>query len=161
MVYLRAWYDALLDRPPDCDVVTVLDHGPIFRLTLLLEFGPEITQSSEYKRWWDKVLSQWVAMLDGVVWLDAPDGVLLERIRSRNVWHTLKDKPEVEAYEFLRRYRKSYELVVAQISAGGGPQPQYLNTNEASVVEIANAVLANLDMEVSRASERRLMRLSD
>jgi len=145
MVYLKAWHHVLADRSLRADVVTVMDHGPIYRLAVLHEFGPEITCSGVYRRWWEHVLQEWLATLDSIVWLDAPDEILLERVRSRNVWHTLKEKPGEDAHEFLRRYRKCYEYIVARMAEGGGPQPQCFNTHEMSVPEIADAVLANLE----------------
>lgn len=148
MVYLKAWLQILNHRARRTDILTVLDHGPIYRLAALLEFGPEITTSRVYRRWWEEVLHQWIATLDSIIWLDAPDGILLERIRSRSVWHRLKEKPDDEALVFLKRYRKCYEYIVARISENGGPQPHHFNTHEMPVVEIADAVLADVNLKI-------------
>lgn len=143
MVYLKAWRQVLGNRSRRSEMVTVMDHGPIFRLALLREFGPEIANTPAFQNWWENVLLEWIAMLDSIIWLDAPDHVLLGRVHGRSVWHTLKEKPEEEADEFLKRYRKCYGDIVARIAAGGGPQPQCFNTHEMSVDEIADAVLAS------------------
>lgn len=148
MVYLKAWHQVLDRQPSRTDTITVLDHGPIFRLALLREFGPEFTQSRCYQRSWDRMLNQWAAMLDGVIWLDAPDVVLLERIRGRSCQHRVKQRPEKDAYEFLERYRKCYEYIFNRISSSGGPTPQCFNTHEKSVEQMVDEVLATVHSRV-------------
>ena len=41
-------------------------------------------------RWWQQTLTAWGSLLDVVVWLDASDAVLLERIDARDKEHRLK-----------------------------------------------------------------------
>ncbi len=154
MVYLKGWHHILGKRSAQADAVTVMDHGPIFRLVILREFGPEITRSRVYRRWWESVLQQWIATLDSIVWLDAPNEILLERVRDRNVPHALKKKAAEEAQEFLHRYRKCFEYVVTRITESGGPQPQCFDTREMSTVQIADAVLAEVNCEIRQSSNR-------
>jgi hypothetical protein len=45
MTYLRAW-PRQLTRTPAERAVTILDHGPVFRLARLRAFGPRITRSA-------------------------------------------------------------------------------------------------------------------
>jgi len=144
MVYLKAWYHVLKRQVSnnDIDMVTVLDHGPIYRLALLREFGPEITKSKLYQRWWDTVLKQWAAIMDIVVWLDAPDAVLLERINTRNRWHIIKGKSVQEVYEFLARYRKSYEQTITRLTDNRGPTLLRFDTHQKSVNQMVDKVSA-------------------
>jgi thymidylate kinase len=88
--------------------VIMLDHGPVFRLVVLGSFGLEITKSESYQAWWNKVLGRWSALLDTVIWLDAPDAVLFERINRRARSHPVNGRPETEVYTFLARYRAAY-----------------------------------------------------
>ena len=76
-----------------------------------------------------------------VIWLDAPDAVLLERIRAREQRHTIKEQSEQEACEVLARYRRSFERTIAECGAGRQPSVLRLDTSQASVEQIANSVL--------------------
>ncbi len=149
MIYLQAWHHILERQPTKPDVVTILDHGPIFRLVLLREFGPEITKSHVFQQWWDRTLKQWAMTLDMVVWLDAPDSILLERIQTRHRWHLVKERSEQEAYEFLARYRTSYEWVIPKLRASGCTQVLRFDTDHESLGQIADRVLAALDSHPS------------
>lgn len=147
MVYLKAWHHVLERQAANNDVVTVLDHGPIYRLALLREFGPEMTKSQLYERWWDSMLKQWATIMYMVIWLDAPDVVLLERIYTRNSWHIIKGKSEQEAYEFLARYRTSYEQTITRLTANRGPTLLRFDTHQKSVDQIVDKVLAAFNSE--------------
>jgi len=147
MVYLKAWHHVLDRQVSNNDMVTVLDHGPIYRLALLRDFGPEITKSQLYERWWNSMLKQWATIMDMVIWLDAPDVVLLERIHTRSRWHIIKRKSGQEACEFLGRYRTSYEHIISALTAEGGPQVLRFDTDQKSVDQIVDKVLAALNSQ--------------
>jgi adenylate kinase family enzyme len=145
MAYLYAWQRALERRTSDDDFVTVLDHGPIFRLARLREFGPEITKSQPYQRWWNNVLNQWAETLDMVIWLDAPDAILLGRILSREHWHTLKGQSKEEGYKFLTQYRNTYEQIIAKLTAKHGPLLLRFDTNHEPLNRIVEKALNAFD----------------
>ncbi len=142
MAYLQAGLHLLGQETQGDDTVTVLDHGPIYRLAFLREFGPEITTSHLYRRWWANLLKQWSARIDIVVSLDAPDVVLLERIRARDSWHAVKDKSDQEAYETLRRYRAAFERTLAESLTARQATLLCFDTSQRSTEEIADEVLA-------------------
>ena len=48
-----------------------------------------------------------------VIWLDAPDEILLDRIRNRQQEHIVKTQPATIGYEFLDRYRAEYEFILS------------------------------------------------
>lgn len=108
MVYLRAWEDRLGRNGLRSQRIVTLDHGPIFRLVFLRSFGPEIMRCQAYQEWWNKTLYRWSDLLDTVIWLDAPDAVLFERINKRACSHPVKHHPEREVYSFLDHYRTAY-----------------------------------------------------
>lgn len=142
MTYLEAGLHVLGQQGAKNGSVTLLDHGPIYRLAFLREFGPEITTSSTYEHWWAGLHDRWFAALDMVVWLDAPDAVLLERIRAREQRHTIKEQSEQEACEVLARYRRSFERTIAESTADHQPILLRFDTSQASVEQIADSVLA-------------------
>ena len=147
MVYLKTWHHVLQRQVSKNGTVTILDHGPIYRLALLREFGPAITKSQLYERWWNSMLKRWADIMYMVVWLDAPDVVLLERIYTRDRWHIIKEKSGKEAYEFLARYRKSYEQTITRLTSNRGPIILRFDTHQKSVDQIAAKVLAAVNPE--------------
>ena len=144
MTYLEAGLHVLGRQKVQNGSVTFLDHGPIYRLAFLREFGPEIITSQAYKRWWAKLHRQWIVTLDMVIWLDAADAVLLERIRARDQRHTIKEQSEPEACEVLSRYRRAFEQTIADSGADQQLVLLRFDTEQASVEQIAGDVLAIL-----------------
>lgn len=137
---LETWYQAL-DTPTATDEsVAVFDHGPLYRLARLREFGPTLTGSEPFDRWWRRSLTRWLEALDLVVMLEAPDAVLLKRIDERGHWFLSEDHPQREKDEFLARYRRAF----AEILEGTGDTPTVLRfrSDEMSVGTIAAEVLA-------------------
>ena len=145
MAYLRAGLRLLRDQVPNGNSLTVLDHGPIYRLSFLREFGPAITESDRYKDWWRNLLDRWINTIDLIVWLDAPNDVLIERVRHRDRKHTIKGKRSEEAIEFLSRYRMSFERTIAEGLSGDHPALLQFDTNQDSISTIADTVLAAID----------------
>jgi deoxyadenosine/deoxycytidine kinase len=152
MVYLKAWYQDVVRQKqvPSDDLATVLDHGPIYRLAMLGEFGPDITQSPLYVRWWETMLNQWAGVLDMIIWLDTRDAVLLERIHIRNHRHVIKGKSEQEACDFLARYRRSYEGIITKMTTDNGPVLLCFDTSQASLDRIVDEVLSEIDSKLTK-----------
>ena len=150
MDYLKAGLHVLGQQASNNDVVTILDHGPIYRLAFLRALGPEITTSQLYKRWWANLLNQWTATLDIVIWLDAPNAVLLERIRARDSWHTIKEKCEPEAYEFLNHYRTFLEQIIAESVTDRQITLLRFDTNQESLEQTVDKILATFDSAPNR-----------
>lgn len=144
MVYLKAWYWALEQQTVSNELVTVLDKGPIYRLAMLQEFGPAMTDSHNYQLWWNSMFECWAANLDLVIWLDAPDAILVERITKRPVWHIIKNQPLPKAYEFLERYRQTAQQMVSKLIANHSSNVMHFQTNEISVPQIVEQVLTTL-----------------
>jgi shikimate kinase len=145
MAYLKAWLGVLGQQASSNGAVTVLDQGPIYRLAFLRALGPELTTSQPYKRWWTSLLSQWAAVLDVVIWLDAPNAILLERIRNRESWHTIKEKCDQEAHEYLDHYRTFLERTIAESVADHQIALLRFDTNQESVEQIVGEILITLD----------------
>lgn len=141
MIYLQGWPRVLRQQTGSNCTTIVLDHGPIFKLATLNEFGPENLKSPEHKLWWQSMINQWASELDLVIWLDAPDLILQERINKRSQKHAIKGMADHEAHEFLARYRKSYEQILKRITSDGGPALLKYDTSLLSIEEIAVNIL--------------------
>ena len=126
-------------------IATIFDHGPVFRLARLKEFGPEITRSATFERWWVGCRERWMDVLDLIIWVDA-----LTRSSSRVAGRAhgyLDTAPSGEdKHEFLARYRRAFTEILEQ---GSSNRPNVLRfrSDRRSVVEIADEVLAAIRAE--------------
>jgi deoxyadenosine/deoxycytidine kinase len=141
MVYLKAWLYELRKRPYNLDHVIILDHGPIYRLALMREFGPEFTKSQTYQRWWSTLLNEWITALDVIIWLDAPNSILLDRIHERDRWHTIKEKSDTEAFDFLTHHRIFLEQIITESVNDHQAKLLWFDTNQESIDQMVGKIL--------------------
>jgi thymidylate kinase len=141
MVYLKGWPRVLRQQTGNNCSAIILDHGPIFKLATLNEFGPESLKSPELELWWQCMFKQWAGILDLVIWLDAPDRILRERINTRSQNHAIKGKSEQEASKFLKRYRTSYKQILVKLTAYDELKLLEFNTSQASINQIVDKLL--------------------
>jgi hypothetical protein len=133
----------------------MLNPGSVYWLTALREFGPEITKTQRYETWWENMLNQWAALLDVIIWLEAPDRVLLERVHARDDWHEAKEQPRHEALETFACYHTCYERMVSAMTADGGPRVLHFRTDQLSADHIVESVLVALELEDEQAAFTR------
>lgn len=138
MAYLEGWRRTVGDERTSS---MVLDHGPIFRLVQLREFGPPLVASPAFRAWWNAERRAWARALDLVVWLDAPDAVVLSRISGREQRHAVKQMPAAAAVDFLTSYRKGYERLLAEMSEEGCFPVTRFDTSRTPPEAIAEEVL--------------------
>ena len=94
------------------------------------------------------MFKQWASTLDAVIWLDAPDSVLDQRINSRDQRHSVKGKNESEVVHFLARYRTSYEETLAKLGTAGGPRLLQFDTSRTSIEQVADEILSAFNVSV-------------
>jgi hypothetical protein len=135
--YLRALPRVLEGpRAPDRDAV-VFDQGPIFSLTR------PVLLDERLRDWWDTTFAAWRSLLDAVVWLEAPDGVLLERINSRAKPHRIKGGADGAALKTLAQNRAAYDFALSRLEAPGrSPAILRFDTSRQPAEEIVEAILA-------------------
>lgn len=141
--YLHAWRRSLAQVPGGVTYV-VLDHGPLFWLATLEALGPRLTSSATFRRWWNRTLDDWADLLDLVVWLDAPDELLVDRIRGRDQRHVLLGANADETELFLARYRASYGRVREQLASRSPGTAVDHRTDTGSASELARTVRLQL-----------------
>lgn len=146
LVYLKGWSKVLRQEAGTGDSVILLDHGPVFKLATLHEFGPEKLRADGFEKWWSDMLRLWASTLDIVIWLDAPDAVLQKRINSRDQRHLVKGKTESEITHFLARYRTSYEQTLAQLRSQEGPLLLQFDTSRTSIDQVADEILSAVNI---------------
>lgn len=145
MVYLKAWHNFIKKHKSNTERLILLDHGPIFRLALLSKFGPEITASPKYEHWLDSMLDQWGETLQVIIWVDAPNAILMDRIDVRSRKHQVKQKSEESVYEFLDRYRNSYFQIIDKLRANRNVLVLEFDTDQEKADQIVEKILAALN----------------
>lgn len=144
LVYLNGWPHVLGQQAAHGGGAILLDHGPVFKLATLNAFGPEYLKTERAKPWWNTMFKQWASTVDIVIWLDAPDPILEQRINSRNQRHAVKGKNEAEVLQFLARYRVSYEQILAKLTTNDGPVLFQFDTSQMTIEQIVDDVLRTL-----------------
>lgn len=130
----------LLQRGHLADANTIaFDQGPLYFVS-----RPSLLDD-RLARWREAVFDTWACLLDVVVWLDAPDQILTERINSRPAWHRLKGAKREAAAENLAGTRKVYENAISSLTERQtSPAILRFDTERRPAAEIAEAVLAAL-----------------
>ena len=144
MAYLRAWQEPARRLAVDDDRLVVMDQGPLYRLAFLQAFGPPaITGSSAFRDWWESSCAQWTATVGILILLDAPDAILIERIRERDRADAIKT--DAEARAFLARYRQAFEDVTQRFETVVGRVVLRFDSEQESLDRIADHVLEALE----------------
>jgi hypothetical protein len=144
LVYLMEWTRSFRHQPDDRTVATFLDQGPMYALARLGVTSPPLAATEPNGPWWTSRVVQWAASLDVIVWLDAPDQVLLKRMHERSQGHAMRDQPEDVGLAFIDRYRASFATVInAAVDLGGTEVCRY-DTSVWSADQIASDVLQRL-----------------
>jgi len=152
MAYLDTLQRVLTTRRAE-PRITLFDQGPVFLLSLLSELT-SIDPQAPSIRWWDRRIRCWARTLDLIVWLDAPDEILADRMDRRPQRHRMKHALAPERRVFFRECRQRFSKVVAALTAHGPVQVVRLDTSARSLDE----TLAEVETAV-RACEARKRRV--
>jgi deoxyadenosine/deoxycytidine kinase len=143
---LHGWSGILPKEAQDSKVI-ILDQGPVHLLTELREFGPASLREQKAENLWRELYARWADTLDMIIWLDAADDDLLNRIRSRDKGHVVKNESIETTFEFLASYRKAYEQTISNLSLSHlGLKVLRFDTSQKSPQEIASQFLLEFDL---------------
>ena len=129
----------------DTTGVFVFDQGPLFLLKQL-EGGPPDAIERRRRR----LAACWGRTLDLALVLDAPDDVLLERIRGRDKDHLLRDESDASARAGLATERRSIERLLEELGAEATLRVQRVDTSAFTVANTTAALLR--DVRVAAAT---------
>jgi deoxyadenosine/deoxycytidine kinase len=147
MTILSGWPDILQQQANKGQKVIVLDQGPVYLLAEFKEFGPEYLQSERAEKLWQKIYCRWAGTLDLIVWLDADNTYLMERIQNRAKGHKVKNESMTVVTDFLTRYRAAYDYVVSRLgTCPGGPRILRIDTGSRQPQETADYLLTTLGL---------------
>ena len=147
LMRLRALYHHLeILRRDDCRVVVVED-GPALILSWLRGAAHGATVGGDMPRWWSSVVKRWSETVDIVVFLDAPQRVLTQRVLARAQANPFKGRLEDELSAELERARGAYVHVISDLQAYEAPTFLSFRTDQRSVDDIADELLATFESE--------------
>lgn len=123
--------------------VIILDEGPVFALSWLDVFfsrnGDRVPAS-----WRRRVIAEWATLLDVVVFIDAADITLANRIRSRQKDHVVKDLPDAEIFGFSDGFRRAFERAIGELAQVGHIVVDSLKTDTGPVDENTARLMTKL-----------------
>jgi len=141
MVRLRASLAAVRGHERHGCAGVVFDQGPLFLLTAIDGDRRGEPASASFSRWRSGELRRSRRTLDVVVMLEAPDEVLLERIRSRGKHHALKHLRDRPARSGLATMRSGLERVVDELASSGTVRVEWIDTSERSVEQTVRQIV--------------------
>jgi shikimate kinase len=98
----------------------VLDEGAVYMLARMRVYGGANVRSPAFQAWWRDATAAWARTLDLLVWLDAPDVVLMERLRTRSRYHRMQAASDAMIRQFLGTYRTAYADLMISLAAESG-----------------------------------------
>lgn len=137
VLYLTEWNRFLHARLEHRSPVTILDQGPIFALARLLWGGKQFTRGRWFQAWLTEVAGRWAVELDTIVFLSAPDDVLLDRINHRDRPHDAKGVSRRDALELINTHRAAYARVFEVTDRLGRPRVLHFDSSRMSATAIA------------------------
>jgi shikimate kinase len=144
VVYLMEWGRRLTRTPGRESKVTVMDQGPTYALARLGYVDPPVAGTEPHGDWWTSMVDAWADSLDAIIWVDAPNDVLWQRVNTRPQAHEIKGRSEAMAMAIVDRYRASYERVLSAMERPGGPLVLRYDTSRMSAEDIASEAIEQL-----------------
>jgi AAA domain len=143
--YLLAWQRQLRDAV--AGEALLLDHGPVFRLAMLVAGRSQALRHPVFGPWWWRTATAWGRLLDTVVVLDAPTDELIARIQARPREHRVRGADPRAAERFLDAYRVAFDQVLRVVSDEG---TSVVRVDTAAAPEVvADSVRARLLVDTS------------
>jgi hypothetical protein len=146
MVRVEAAALLVCHTAPTRTPAVVFAQGPVYSLARLS--GSNLL-TPRFADWWSAKTQQLADLLDVVVVLDAPNDVLLHRIRTRQKAHALNRMARDSQQIALARSRSAVKSVLAELTSDGGPEVLCFDTSRTPLVVMTESLLDAL-----RVSER-------
>ena len=154
MVTLQGWPQVLRQQIDNDNKVIVLDEGPLCYMAFLQVYGPAFINSEKASVWWASTYERWATAVDMEVWLDAPDPLLVKRIRARAEWHGVKAKSDPDAYQYLDALRRAYDRLLPDLLANNHElKVLYFDTGRRSLDQIRSQVMEACDLPSREGAE--------
>jgi hypothetical protein len=140
ITHLRTLQRMLLKMRHASRVPVVLDEGPVYMLARLRVYGGEPVAGRRFEPWWVKAFESWAGVLDLIIWLDAPNTILIDRIRARARPHRAQRLSDPAVHHFLESYRDAYSHIVSALRDKGSTRLLTIRTDLEPLEQSANRV---------------------
>jgi deoxyadenosine/deoxycytidine kinase len=140
ITYLRTLHRILVSERSRSHRPVVLDEGPVYMLARMWVYGEDEVTSRVFEPWWHGAFESWAGVLDLIIWLDAPNTVLIDRLRARPQSHRAQDLSDSLIHEFLESYRAAYTRIISALAARRHARVLTFRTDAEPVVRIAERV---------------------
>ena len=144
LVYVMEWPRRLKSRAEYRTGLTLIDQGPVYALARLGHSDTPIRGTEPHQPWWESMVDLWAANLDVVIWIDAPNQVLWERVNQRSRAHEIKGQSYSIAMAYIDRYRAAYEPILRSIERHEGTRVLRYDSSRWQPVEMAADALERL-----------------
>ncbi len=125
--------------------VRIFDQGPIYLIaSRRWRFVEKYGKEQGFDKWWYYNVKDYVKLLDAVVWLDASDEFLIERIESRSKGHQILQVELIEKHRTLRKHRESYKYVFDLLIACGCKNTLTVNVETFSLKQVIEIIKQRL-----------------
>ncbi len=148
MTVLRGWPTVLRRESKKTSQIIALDQGPVYLLAEMWELGPEYVRQPAAREFWQDLYARWGKILDMVIWLDASNADLLERIRTRPQDHIVKGETDEAMVEFLDHYRHMFDFTMGALKEKN-PNLQVLKYDTG--VQSTQAILDDMLIKIEKA----------
>jgi hypothetical protein len=149
LVYVTRWR-LLVDPPMSPGTVLLFDQGPLYALVRLTAEGKPFTTRRGFERWHEEMLGSWTSELTALIFLDAPDAVLWDRINERPQGHRAKGEEAKAGLRFIAGYRRCFEDLLRAVETLERPQVLRFDTSSMTAAQIAEKVEPTLRGERDR-----------
>jgi hypothetical protein len=134
----------------------VIDEGAIYTLAWLRVIGHPAFHDTRTHSWRHYIAGLWGVTIDEVVRLDASDGVVARRLRSRAKPHVMSQAADRAITAFSMRYRTAFNDTISLVQQHGRFAIRDFRTDHDSAVEIAEQILG-LGQAVALPPEREVV----
>jgi deoxyadenosine/deoxycytidine kinase len=145
MAYLECWLPYLKSEAIKQNIIAILDPGSVYWLSNLRDFDAEITRGPQFQEWWEAMHQRWTNALDAIIWLDAPDEMLYNRVVQRDEWHEVQKQSQDVAISSFARYRDWYGKIIKAVASQRKIKIYTYRTDQISTEQIGEQVLAGLN----------------
>lgn len=136
----------LLRAAPSTGTLRLLDEGPVFGLAWLRMRRADLVHGGPLEAAWRDAATHWAYALDAILWVDAPDAVLAQRIRARRKPHMMKSADSGEVAAFAASFRAALDAVIEAMGRDA-PRLVRISTALGTPHEAATRIAAVLGLD--------------
>ncbi len=150
MAILNGWHRLLQKRVVDDGNILIIDQGPVFLMAQLFCHETGYLRNRGIEKWRDFVYGKCAKTLDMVIFLNASNQDLLERIRSREKLHMVKGDTDLEIFEYLENERLNLGHEIAMLEPNEySPELIRFDTTLESIDDIVSKILVEFSLKSS------------